>query len=153
MDTGLKPRLLALLLLIAICAAASALGGCEAPHEREIKHPTPVVTEQPGQPEPPPIKSVSTRTPRGIEVLAPDYIVERTDLFTLALREIDSAGMSNVLGGWRVQIVAPTEPEGHNLAEQLLRVRWRAADHEPTHVMLPNLGKVVDGAVTAKFGG
>ena len=151
MDTGLKPRLIALLLLIGLCAIAAAVG-CEAPHEREIEHPTPVVTDKaPDQPAPK-VELVTTRSHRGIEVQAPDYIVKRTDLFTLALREIDSAGMHNLLSGWVVEITPPTGQEGTLKAERRLRVRWRADDHEPTHVMLPNLNGVVDEAVSARFG-
>lgn len=88
----------------------------------------------------------------GIEVLAPRRIVERVDLYHLALREVDSASIFNRLGGWRVRIVAPTEPEGFDLAAQRIRVRWRNALHEPAHVMLPNLRKVARDAIAAKFG-
>lgn len=85
-------------------------------------------------------------TPRGTDVEAPGYIVEREDLFLLALQEIDSINFYLEFPRWTIKIVPPGNSESVNSASKLIVVAWRSDGHEPHDQMLPNLQKLMDEA-------
>ena len=85
-------------------------------------------------------------TPRGTDVEAPGYIVNREDLFLLALQEIDNLNFHLDFPRWTVKIVPPGERELVNSAAQRIVVAWRSDGHEPHDQMLPNLRKLMDQA-------
>ena len=116
--------------------------GCVAPHDREIVRPVPV-PEAPDVPLPALVYDTYF-TPRGTEVEAPGYIVERRDLFLLALQQIDELNFHIEFAGWVVRIEPPDGKELTNSAMNKIVVRWRAPDQEPRDVMLPNLRKLME---------
>jgi len=115
--------------------------GCVAPHDREIVIP-------PSEPDAPiPALAYDTYfTPRGTEVEALGYIVERQDLFLLALQEIDNLNFHIELPGWRIKIVPPKGTAVVDRNDRVIAVRWRSDHHFPRDQMLPRLEELMDMA-------
>lgn len=88
-------------------------------------------------------------TPRGTDVEAPGYIADRTDLFLLAMQEIDNLNFFLEFPGWTIRILPPGSKETINSALQRISVCWRSDGHEPHDQMLPNLERLMQQA----FGG
>jgi hypothetical protein len=121
---------------------ALLLTSCISPEQREVVHP-------PREPDKPLPELVYDNyfTPRGTEVQAPGYIVNRDDLFVLALQEIDNLNFHLRLPRWIVRVVPPDGKEVVNSVLQRITVRWRPDDYEPRDVMLPNLEKLMDQSI------
>lgn len=86
-------------------------------------------------------------SPRGTDVEAPGYIVERQELFLLALQEIDNLNFYLEFPRWTIKIVPPGDSELVNSAARRIVVAWRPDGHEPHDQMLPNLQKLMDQAL------
>lgn len=85
-------------------------------------------------------------TPWGTEVEAPGYIVERDDLFLLALQEIDNLNFHLEFPLWVIKLTPPDGEELVDRPRKRIIVRWRSDGHEPADQMLPNLQKLMDEA-------
>ena len=112
--------------------------GCVAPHDREIVIP-PVKPDTPLAA----MEYDSYFTPRGPEVEAQGYIVERQDLFLLALQEIDNLNFHIELPGWRIKIVPPKGTAVVDLDNRVIAVRWRSDHHHPRDETLPRLKELM----------
>jgi hypothetical protein len=85
-------------------------------------------------------------TPRGTEVEALGYVVEREDLFLLALQEIDNLNFHIELPGWRIKILEPKGTAVVDLNNRVIEVRWRSDHHFPRDQTLPRLKELMDMA-------
>jgi hypothetical protein len=120
------------------------LTGCTPKSEEELDHPPLVILpEIPVEPvHGDPMEIVFVTTPRGMEVEAHRYMIERRDLWLVAVEEIDRVAGPWVQG-WMIRV---TQPEGLRKVDKESRriyVRWRLDGEKPTWVMLPGLEALV----------
>jgi hypothetical protein len=121
------------------------LAGCAPAHEEELDHPEPIPVDPIHPRATDPLEIVYTTTPRGVEVEAPRYMIERGDLWLVALDEIDREVWPTI-PGWVVVITKPDGVQKADASRRRVYVRWRKDGHRPKWITLPGLRLLVEEA-------